>query len=293
MKILYLAKHNSGGNDDEGAITYSLEKLGHTVIRIFERNAMEATLQTADFMLSHHGSFKKGILDRIRMPKVFWCFDLIEYADPLLRYRNRARVSWMNRMVETYDLGFCTDGDWVAKDRSGKLVSLKQGADPRLAGFGQKNEKHIDILFTGIRRGGTGRQTFIDEMKETYGSGFVHAEKIYGRCLSDLIATSKIVVAPDHPTTDKYWSNRVYMALGYGAFMLHPYCADLTQDYVGGREIIYYANRSKLHDQIDYYLKRDSDRQVVQEAALDKTKRKHTYFYRCGKLIDIVKERLF
>ena len=40
MKVAYVARHQPHGNDDEGAVAFALEQLGHEVLRIEEVEAM-------------------------------------------------------------------------------------------------------------------------------------------------------------------------------------------------------------------------------------------------------------
>jgi hypothetical protein len=66
------------------------------------------------------------------IPKVFWCFDLIDFEkEPILLPRFQERKVWAKRMLELCDIGFFTDGEWVAKDDTGKAVWLTQGFDSR------------------------------------------------------------------------------------------------------------------------------------------------------------------
>jgi|GEM_PF-2511933 len=301
MKILYVAKHNSGDNDDEGAIAHALRSLGHEVITLAEHQEpwQYRRHAKADFLLFHKWE-ETGILKKLKLPKVFWYFDLVEYPDPSLYGRNRIRREWMNRTIPLVDLGFCTDGDWVIKQNNHKVIRLLQGADERYTGFSTKRVcpmckrpfATIPVLFTGIRRGGRGRASFVDEMKEQYGERFCCRRGLHGRALADEIGLAKIVVAPDHPITHNYWSNRVYLSLGFGAFLLHPYCKTLGPHYQDGKEIVYYRNRTELFEKIEYYLGNPEERLTIQRAGLARTLEEHTYTHRCQKLIKIVKDRL-
>jgi len=294
MRIAYVAKHDSGGNDDEGAITYALEQLGHEVIRIQERRGHLVVNYLPDFVLFHKW-FDQDTLRKLRCPRVFWYFDLVHHRDQVLRQRCIGRIHWMNCITPLVDLGFCTDGDWVAHDHSGKLVHLPQGADARIIGQACINPTTPTgtILFTGIRSGGRTRTTFVDEMRYSYRDRFIHITNgAYRLSLASAIASSDIVVAPDGPVTNLYWSNRVYMALGFGAFMLHPYCSKLTEHYEHFKEIVYYETRIELHDLIDRFTSVPLVRQAIAKDALDRTAKEHTYTHRCQQLIEVVKERL-
>lgn len=295
MRIGYVAKHDSGGNDDEGAITYALEKLGHTVLRLQEARGYRADRLDCDFILFHKWS-DTSAMKRCKVPLVFWYFDLVDFPDPTLAERCKKRREWMEHVMPCVHLGFCTDGDWVERDRTGKLVTLRQGADERVVGLGEREpgyKEAYDTLFTGIRAGGgSKRVSFVDEIQRTYGDRFYHVTKgVHGRELANLIASSKIVVAPDGPVTDRYWSNRVYNALGFGAFLLHPYCEELLKEYEGDGMLLY-RTREQLHRMIANALAYPSDRKDIAGRGLKITQERFLYRHRCEELIRIVKERL-
>lgn len=297
MRVAYLAKHDSGGSDDEGAIVHAFEALGHKVDRLREARAKVASRMPSecDFLLFHHLR-DLHYLEPVKLPKVFWCFDLIQYPDPTLAARNATRLKWVREATAIADLGFLTDGDHVAHDRTGKLHWLPQGADERVVGVGKADDgKPLNyLLFTGIgERGGKGRGSFVEQMRHTYGSGFVHVERgVYRRDLADLIAQSKIVLAPDEPTTSAYWSNRIYNALGFGAFLLHPYCERLAEQYQDGEDLRFYRSRTELLGLIEFYRDRQSLRLKVASNGLEATQQRHLYRHRVEQLCAVVKERL-
>lgn len=310
MKIVYVAKHGMGDNDDEGAIAHALQKLGHEVQCVPECRAEARQWRglKGDFLLFHKWADITA-MRMVKMPKVFWYFDLVEFNDPTLARRSMNRAQWMKVVTPQIDLGFCTDGDWVSRhvrlsklnEEPPKLLRLLQGADVRVTGPGdptELNEYAIDkntipILFTGISKGGgEGRISFVAEMRERYGNDFVHVRTgCHQRKLANLIARSHVVVAPDFPITDHYWSNRVYLMAGFAAPLIHPYAETLTEHY-SGQEIAYYRNRTELHDLIGYALRNPKATKKLGRAAFARTMKEHTYIHRCEKLIRIVKERL-
>lgn len=314
MKIVYLAKHDSGGNDDEGAITHALQELGHDVYRIRESQGRNACNATGDFLLFHHWH-DSGHLQSVTIPKVFWCFDRIKCGDPTLARRDTNRENWIRDLTRRCDLGFCTDGDWVEEyngscfgktERIGehriavypeKLVWLTQGADGRFVGRGKNMPLHRerpDILFTGIRRGGgVLRESFVDALSNRYKHRFLHKERgVHGYELANLIARTKIVVAPDFPVTDNYWSNRIYLMCGFGAHLLHPYSLGASRHYTPWTEVQYYENRDHLYSLIEGALRNPEEMHRVASAALERTKAQHLYRHRCEVLVQTVRERL-
>lgn len=298
MRIAYIARHGQvNSNDDEGAIAYALRKLGHDVMLLSEGSGHAVYNLRPDLVLFHKWS-DTNALRRLptRVKKVFWYFDLVEFPDSSLETRNSARRSWMESVTPVVDLGFCTDGDWVAKDSTGKLVWLPQGADERVIGPGRFADSNVlpSILFTGIgRAGGVGRGNFVQDMMDRYGGRFRQvARGVYGRRMADLISQFGIVVAPDAPITDRYWSNRVYLCLGFGAFLLHPKCVNLLHHYQDAVDIVYYSNRKELHSLIEHYSEQSEKRKIIANSGVLRTFKEHTYRHRCEILLSTVKDRL-
>ena len=321
MRIIYIAKHEAVGNEDEFAVAYALRELGHEVVEIQEDtvSGMRGTRVkgdevSADLLLFHKWS-DTAVMDRFKMRKVFWYFDLVDYPkDPSLLFRNNRRKRWMNEVLPHVDLGFCTDGEWVERaytsggatwENYKKLVWLPQGFDSRLVQY-YRNDQNLyrdspgeyqrgyPILFTGIGRlGGKERASFVTEMQGRYGDKFQHVESgLHGKNLSDAVCRSQIIVAPDSPISSKYWSNRVYLTLGLGGFLLHPYCENLSKDYLHGEDLVYYGNRDQLHQMIGEYLRIPEECSWIADSGRRKTLQHHTYTHRCARLLEIVKERL-
>lgn len=291
MRITYVAKHSGQGNDDEGAIAYALEELGHTVKKIGEEvKDVGKWVNTTDLLLYHKWS-NISLANKFNCPKVFWYFDLVNMPNQGLDARFANRMNWIERATRDCDLGFLTDGDWVNADTTGKLVWLPQGADSRFTGPGKQVEKDIPILMTGIKdNAGRGRLAFVQEMERTYGDQFVRVGwGVHQRELADLIARAKIVVAPDCPCTDHYWSNRVYLTLGFQGFLLHPYCS-LRHHYTDYLELVMYTSIDHLHDLITHYMSKR--RESIAHAGYERTMKEHTYIHRCEELIRIVRERV-
>lgn len=301
MKIAYVAKHNSGGNDDEGAVTHALRSLGHRVICINEERDTYGTADEkaydirADMLLFHkwHGEHTLSCL-KGRTPRVMWYWDLVNQNDPLTERRDLQRKAWMARTLPHIDLGFMSDGDFIKQSGYDNLVHFFQGADERVIGRSEASSNH-EILFTGIRKGGARRMSFVEEMKQRYRGRFTNVENgVHGEELKYLISSARICVAPDAPVTDLYWSNRVYLTLGFGGFLLHPYCEKLAEHYDHGEEIIFYRSREELHSHIVYYMHRNTDsiKNEIRAKALARTLSEHTYRHRCERMLEICRQRL-
>lgn len=299
MRIIYVGRHNSGGNDDEGAVSHALESLGHEVVRLDERLGYRAVRTRADLVLSNKW-FDYHTMVNLKTPKVFWYWDLVNFNDYTLEARNAARRRWMADVLPLVDLGFCTDGDWVEwpeglapADRA-KLVWLTQGADQRNVGPGPESIKTDDVVMFGIaRRGGLGRESFVNQMVEWYGGRFTLVERgVHGGDAKKLIGRSKVVVAPDSPVTNRYWSNRLYVMLSHGAFLLHPSSRGAETQYADGVHLRFYRDREHLRELVEHYKSSPAERAEIARAGAEHTREHHTYVNRVRELLAVVRDRL-
>lgn len=300
MRILYVARHGQlTSNDDEGAVLDAFTQLGHEVQCVLEvmGHTEHRLSKWADFALFHKWD-GADYFPKFSCPKVCWFWDLVEWpGDATLDNRSSTRVRWMQRTLPLVDMVLLSDGDYAEKLAldcpADKVQILRQGADQRVMGRGCAG-KSGQILFTGIGRGGgKDRVSFVEEMAKVYGTDFRHIEKgLHGRQLANAVASHAVVVAPDSPVTDRYWSNRIYLMLGYGAFLLHPYAQGVMQEYRDGEELVLYRGRDDLHAKIQHYLKRPGEGYRIGEAGLRRTMAEHTYLHRVARLVEMVKERL-
>lgn len=318
MRILYVAKHNSGDNDDEGSIAHALEVLGHEVVRVHEmrrhrpRNgdiAAEIPPGRYDFCLFHKWEVVSEIAVVARMmPCCFWYFDLISNTDdPTLSDRMARRRKWFEDVMPHCRTAFLTDGDWVdrrnsewgPRARGQTIYWLMQGADERYVGHGVPRFPDTpDILFTGTRYHGTRRAEHIDRLQARYGGRFGvvgenqrQSPRRHGRELADLFASCKVVVAPDGPCTDRYWSNRIYLTAGFGGYLIHPLCKGLEPHY-NTAELRQYRDRDELDRMIDYAIECPSEIPTMRMFGLHATQQRNLYRHRCEVLVDTMKSLL-
>lgn len=300
MKILYIAKHGPHDNQDEDAIAHALRVLGHEVfcIQQKDRGSVIHTIKAypADFCLFH----KWDNLDTMRelsrrMPMFCWFFDLVDLRDLGFGPRSDSRINWMNSITPYCRGLFLTDGDYVDRmqsEGSTKFISLSQGMDERVAGPGYKAYDPIALLFTGTSIHGTVRQDFVLFMRETYKDHFAvvgeHGarNRVHGRELANLFASARIVIGPEGPVTDRYWSNRAYLTCGLGGFLIHAYSAGLLEQYP---HLDMYRSREDLTTKISLYLSDSNYRENTIHTNYQHTMRYHLYRHRCETLIETVK----
>ena len=267
MRIVYLYNPSAklASDDTEGHIRKGLEALGHEVIMVPEEQAFNALKIKADWLLFHKGGpFIHSLLARLKYKKMCWYFDKIW----------NSRVDWAERTLPLVDLMIVTDGDWELIHRSPKVKILHQGCGESMAGQLRKEYKG-NIGFTGSIY--EGREEWNDFMQETFDSDFHVYGDVFGGKLFDLCASTRVMVAPEFPSTDYYWSSRVYLTLGAGGFLIHPRCKDLGHEYVENRHFVAYSTRKELVAKVDYYLGHTEERERIRRAGMRHTLEHYTY----------------
>jgi len=312
MKIAYVANHNQlRSADDEGAIAYALERLGHTVHLFSEKATYHSLCVSNPDMVLFHKWSNWSILQKLSCIKVAWYFDLFYQDEPELYRRNIDRLTWLENAVGLVDALFCTDGSAVNGEVSHtyllererkKVFHLTQGADSRLINTCEfrlriaesyLRDKHIDILFTGSVRSGTKRAECLDLLRETYKERFMHvAHGAYRENLAQLILNSKVVVAPSAPVGPNYYSNRIYNALGFGACLIHPLVSNLSNEYRVGEDIYPYDPKDlkTLIQGINFLLEESSlYRQKLSFNGYETTLNLHTYEEKVRMMFNILR----
>lgn len=290
MRVVYVARHGGHGNCDEDAIAYVLRSMGHEVICIPQQYGTKAVSEHCDMLLYHKWFDTRTISKHNgKAVRVAWHFDLLRPPGD-----RRLAIS-VARQANVSDLVFATDGDWINSKNlkyRNKVYWLPQGADERVVGAAVAEHCTYPLMFAGSNSLGQGRRDWLAEVVSRWDGKLMHLNRFYRRDLAYKIATTKVVLAPDSPGSNYYWSNRVYLMLGFGAFLLHPYYEGLASQYVENKEIVCYRSREEMHDKIAYFIEHESERKAIAAAGLERTKREHLYRHRVTKIMQLVEERL-
>lgn len=277
MRIVYFANHNNRGSDDtEGHIAHALQKLGHEVIRVSEKSPQNIP-DSADWFLFHKGGIHiQSALSRVKYKKVCWYFDKV-WND---------RVFWMMQTIPRVDLMVMTDETWARQHPSPKIKIIRQGIGDEQGFKGQKDLERYQgqIAFLGSEYGE--RRLWIRELKRRYGEQkFKVYNTVFNKDLYDLCETIPIIVAPEYPSDEHYWSSRIYMVLGSGGFLIHPRLEGLKEEYEDGKHYVGYKGLDELFSQIDRYLADEKARQRIKKEGYNKTISEFTYGLRCKALV--------
>jgi len=188
----------------------------------------------------------------------------------------------MQAIIPLVDKGLLTNGTWIRQHDYKNVEWLLQGCKKEPLGKKRK-EYECDVAFVGSIYGI--RAIFVDALKEKYGDRFKTFSSAFGRDFNDLCVSAKIIVSPKFPSSDWFWSNRIYKVLGAGGFLIHPYCEGLEKHYTSGVHYESYEDQTELFMKIDHYLKNEKDRKEIATAGYEKSIKSHTYTNRAKKLI--------
>ena len=279
MKILYLGRHGQPNNDDEGAISWSLRKLGHSVVEVQETitdisNKIE--FSDFDFFLFHKSPPRLVAEISRHLYGVCWFFDALQKGFT-------SNDHYVLEVEPHCCKMFFTDGDFVSQ--SSKFNLLRQGFDSREIKMVDSVTPVRDVSFLGHigNSGYSDRTALCNSVTSRYGARFVCNIdfNIFKEELTEYCQQTKIMLGMP-PVTDGYWSNRVYILGGRGAFLVHPYSVELQKDFPS---MPMFVDEDDLYNLIDYYLEHDDERLEIRKKIQEEIVSKHKYIDRCEELV--------
>lgn len=286
MNILYIGRHGQKNNDDEGEIAYSLTQLGCNVTLCHSDGLTEKLLESIktnyDIALFHKLPIDliKVVCDRWK--GVAWFFDPIDKG-----FRHNDIYAYSIRDI-VYK-GFFTDGDFVdtCKDEGyDNIFNLYQGFDFS-TGFPMINlDEKRDLLFIGTISipSYDERREYLIELSKEFGPMAHTQYSIFKDDLTKVCHETKVMLGMP-PCSDKYWSNRIYLLGGRGAFLIHPYSEGLYQQFP---LLPMYKDLDDLKEKIKYYCddRRAIDRLLIRNSLQETIKNGHCYIHRVQKLLE-------
>ena len=288
LKIIYLGHFNNpNSNSVEEDIKSAFEQLGHEVIALPEKDIGKLLKYKADMLLFHKAGVGKYIdlnqwiqmLNHIPYKKVMWYFDPIDLI--------QGREQYIEAMADYIEYGFLVDDTWRRRHNFKNLYSLKEGIGTVYKGKVRDKFK-CDIAFAGNAYGG--REDFIRFLGQQYGEKFKVFNSVFKQDLADLCVSAKIIVAPDFPSNEFYWSSRFYLTLGLGGFLVHPDLYGLTEEFEEGRHFAGYKGPQELVATIGYYLANEKSRKAIQAEGQKKCLEMATFEHRIKQLLNTIYE---
>ena len=213
-----------------------------------------------DILLTTHPfGLPVEFLRRFRGVKVAHYFDLVT------GWRDREKVYFP--ALKEFDLTLSTEGfDSSTYEKQGiNRRYFRQGYNPDWY-FPVSGEPVHDVAFVGNAYGN--RASLFQELGRRY--AFIQAGKnnlCRGIAHARVCASAKIMVAQNATNAvPGYWSNRIYLHLACGAFVLHPYVPGIERYFTDGEHLALWRDKRELFEKIDHYLANPVERAQIARA---------------------------
>lgn len=313
MKIAMLGNFDVPySSESHHALT--LEQLGHTLVRLQEGCYGDQVINQASdadlFIWIHsHGAPPTRmtpitrVLNHLRacgVPMITYHLDL--YVGIPERFNEYLQHPYMTDL----DHFFSVDPplvDWMNAQGRTKAYHLTPGVLLDECYMDEKDGTTYPVIFVGsyhYHREWPYRQQLIDWLKQTYADDFTgwgphFSGVIRGADLNALYAKSKIVVGDtfspnfDYPG---YWSDRIPETLGRGGFLIHPRIKGIEEHYEDRKHLVLYdyGDTIELRHLIDYYLKKDDEREAIRRAGHEHVKANHTFTNRWTTILKTIEQ---
>lgn len=129
-----------------------------------------------------------------------------------------------------------------------------------------------------------------------YGTGWRQAlgrrprrEHVYPRQYRKICASTKIMIGIDQrQDLDLYFSNRTWITLGCGGFLLTRYVPNLEELFRNHVHLVWFNSTEECLDLMAHYLPREDERRRIAAAGGDYVRTYHTFRHRAARIIEHV-----
>ena len=261
-----------------------LEMAGHKVHRYHLPNMDYAKFLSKDFDLAITALpqlFPPGFWQSVKAKKIAWYFDWIQgYASRQQQYIPA---------LKPFDLTISTDG-WIDMYATAGLDRrwLPHACDMRTY-HPVKCEVTRDVGFIGHVYTKY-RKNLLNNLKRRYDfEHFGNREECWGPRYSETCNSVKIMVG-DNCRNDipGYWSDRLYLSLGSGAFLMYPRVPGIEKYFTDGEHLVLFDNEVDLHNKINHYLDKPEERARIARAGAEEVAKNHNWSVRIGEFSKIL-----
>ncbi len=268
-KILYFANITSETPTIDQDVLYSLKKQAEVVtvdlkeftgeenIKKIVDKANECDVflfhalmpEVSDFYIQLMLERITTLLENITCKKVLWFFDKIVGS----------KMKIITTLLPSVDAIFLADATWLRRFECEKVFPLHPAASEKPYEGKVKDDLKCDIAMFGSLYGDRVKQ--YEFFKKTFGDKFKFFDDKFGQDLVDLCKSAKLIVVPQYPFDDFYWSDRIYTILANGGICIHPRAYGLTEEgFVDGIHYIDYYTEQDLFVTLKMVLDKKSDK---------------------------------
>lgn len=270
MRIGYLSTFAHFWNT-ESETALKLEAAGHQVDRYQYNSFDHAKFLDQDFDLvltALPQCIEPEFWARVRAPKVAWYYDLVFWQGREKQYLPSLKHFDLVISTDGYEDRYAEHGikrEWMPHGfDSSKYHPVEVGESFDLAFIGHTYTDRRRILLRGLN----GLKMFGEK------------DDCWGLRYAEICNSARIIVC-DNAVNDLpgYWSDRVYLSIGSGAFVLHPDVPGIETQFTG-EHFDTWHDEIDLHDKIRYYLAHDEERKAIARAGCEHAHRHHTMMKR-------------
>jgi hypothetical protein len=295
----------------------SLESLGHTVVKLQEKQAkshviLDQALNSDLFIWVHtHGWETTGriSMDNVLLELKKAGVETITYHLDLWFGLDRQKDLENDNFYKTIGHFFTVDklmADWFNENTEVKGHFIPAGVYDKECyiheAYSPDNFKY-DVIFVGSKRyhhEHKYRSDLIDFLRKTYGDRFLHVGgdgdtgTVRGDELNKIYAQSKVAVGDSlniNFNYPYYTSDRLFESTGRGGFTIYPRITGLEEYFEDCNDIVFYehGNLEDLKNKIDYYLNANLEREQIRVTGHERTKKDHTYIHRWKAIMNELK----
>jgi spore maturation protein CgeB len=217
----------------------------------------------------------EGLVDEFKKynPNVFWLTQAFEPS-----FFKTDRITEKDKKIYASDVTFV-----------GNLGSKVQYLDRRTY-LGRLLHEGINFKWWGPRlpRKLSTISLVLGKLGRSYGGKFVWGEEH-----AKIAKLSKIYLGIDsQPHVRKSMSERLYIAVGCGAFYMCLHVDGIEEVLEPDREIVTFRDEYEMIDKIKFYLKHDSLREKIARAGQKRVMSEHIYEVRIRQMMNIVAKHL-
>ena len=171
-----------------------------------------------------------------------------------------------HRRISTRRRKWVSDVAFIGKPAEGNRIELLRAVD-----------KHFDLKIWG-------------GPWEEYGLT-CHKKRVYPKENGKICYASKIILGCDQSNEmDSYFSNRTWITMGFGGFLLTNYVPGLEKILTKGKHLEWYHNIEECLDLIEYYLQNESERQQIAQVGHKYVHAHHTWDSVIEKIISRIEQ---
>lgn len=210
---------------------------------------------------------------------------------------------WYAELGAEIDWTLVVNEDWVEKLRGRGIQAdyLDIGFNQEIFHpWGRVNEEIEPIIFLGSNYGmfplSQERKDMVSFLRKRYGNAF----GVYGigwpfstdklKWYDEAAAYRGCYIAIGHSQVEleRYTSDRLYRAMGSGAFYLTKWYPGIEKDFADGVHLDYWNTLDQLEEKIEYYLANREERQEIAHTGSELVHAEHTWLDRIYRLTRII-----